>query len=307
MFKSILGLIGKAQTASNEFSGEPATDAIPDAGNIYCFRTSPFNQFSPPNTGRFAAFKVIGADDRFVAIAVLDGVWAEPPSLKGAAAKGILREHRFAHTGRLAVFGVNLTSWKPSELSEAFLLGWKQLSQEERGLAAKVANFAAGISYSTIGRVNYAAEGEWRWLHDREAVMAENAQEQALAAAQRAAEQERYRTRLSKLTWDKLLAETPFSNWSPSPPFPPESFTAAARETIHQTCRNLSELGPKPHKAEVRAVLKACVEWFNREDELAGGVIETEEREDICGVLEEIAFVAKQKSLVEEIDEWRDW
>jgi hypothetical protein len=36
-------------------------------------------------------------------------------------------------------------------------------------------------------------------------------------------------------------------------------------------------------------------------------VIETEEREDICAALEELAFVARQKGLVAEIDEWRDW
>jgi hypothetical protein len=57
----------------------------------------------------------------------------------------------------------------------------------------------------------------------------------------------------------------------------------------------------------VRSILKACVEWFNKADAEAGGVIETEEREDICAVLEELAFVARQKALVEEIDTWREW
>jgi len=36
-------------------------------------------------------------------------------------------------------------------------------------------------------------------------------------------------------------------------------------------------------------------------------VIETEEREDICEVLGEIAVVAGQRSLVDEIDDWRSW
>jgi hypothetical protein len=57
----------------------------------------------------------------------------------------------------------------------------------------------------------------------------------------------------------------------------------------------------------VRAILRKCVEWFNEADKIAGGVIETEEREDICAILEEMAFVARQKSLVEEVDSWRDW
>ncbi len=36
-------------------------------------------------------------------------------------------------------------------------------------------------------------------------------------------------------------------------------------------------------------------------------VIETEEREDICAILEEMAHVARQKVLVDEIDECREW
>jgi len=36
-------------------------------------------------------------------------------------------------------------------------------------------------------------------------------------------------------------------------------------------------------------------------------VIETEEREDICKVLEELAAAAGQRSLIDEIDGWRSW
>jgi hypothetical protein len=54
-------------------------------------------------------------------------------------------------------------------------------------------------------------------------------------------------------------------------------------------------------------VLRACVEWFNAKDREYGGVIETEEREDISALLEEIAFVARQRSLADEIESWRTW
>jgi hypothetical protein len=69
----------------------------------------------------------------------------------------------------------------------------------------------------------------------------------------------------------------------------------------------LQALGPKPKKAPVRAVLKACVEWFNAKDAEFGGMIETEEREDICAALEELATVARHRSLTREVDEWRQW
>ncbi len=267
----------------------------------------PTNEFSAPDTGRWAVFKVLGVNERMVVVAVLDGIWNALPSLNDATKAAILKEHRFAWTGQQAVFGVNIDWWSASELKDQSLLGSSTVSSQDMALAAKVMSFAPGSRMSTLGAANHAAEGEWRWKHDREAFSEEVERKQLKLAEQRAAQEERYRTRLSKLTWDQMLAETPFQRWSPSPPNPPAEFTSEAREVIHETCKKLQALGPKPRKADVRAALKSCVEWFNNADERAGGVIETEEREDICAVLEEIAHVARQKGLVEEIDTWRDW
>src|ERR1019366_1627604 len=93
----------------------------------------------------------------------------------------------------------------------------------------------------------------------------------------------------------------PFSRWDRHPPFPPSEFVEAARDQIYSTARSLQALGLKPRRPQVRAILKSCVEWFNAKDLEFGNVIETEEREDICAVLEELAFVARQGALVSEI------
>jgi hypothetical protein len=284
-----------------------AGDGSPVAGNVYSFRTSPYSEFAPPETGRYAAFKVLGVNERYVAIAVLEGIWSTPPSLSATNEAAVLHQHRFAHTGRMAAFGVNADWWTPSDLDSVSLLGSGSLSPEEKAIGAKIIGFGIGCSYSALRFANYAAEGEWRWEHDRDAFIVESEKSKAKAAAERAAKEERYRTRLKNLTWERLLAETPFERWVPSPPFPPAEFTEAARETIHNAYRELRELGPKPPKAKVRSILRRCVEWFNEADKAAGEVIETEEREDICAVLEEMAFVAKQKSLVDEIETWREW
>jgi hypothetical protein len=279
----------------------------PAPGQIYAFRTAPLFAVSAQETGRYAAFKVIGCSDDLVAVAVLDGVWFARPSLEQAQQTSILKEYRFAHTGRQAVFGARPEEWPLTELREAVLLGEDPASPDERELAAQILAFAPGSNYSSVGLANSAAEGEWRWAHDRLACSAEAEQTRAQQEAVRVAREERHRTRLSKLTWDQLLAETPFKQWSPSPPFPPSTFTAEARSAVHRACKALMALGPKPKKGDVRAILKECVEWFNEADKRAGGVIETEEREDICAVLEELAHVARQRELVEEVDEWRDW
>lgn len=284
-----------------------AGDRLPVAGNVYGFRTSPYSEFAPPETGRYAAFKVLGVNERYVAIAVLEGIWSTPPSLSAANEAAVLHQHRFAHTGRTAAFGVQADWWTPSDLDSVSLLGSGSLSPEEKAIGAKIIGDGIGCSYSALRFANYAAEGEWRWEHDRDAFIVESEKSKAKEAAERAAKEERYRTRLKNLTWEKLLAETSFERWVPSPPFPPAEFTEAARETIHNAYRELRELGPKPPKAKVRSILRRCVEWFNEADKAAGEVIETEEREDICAVLEEMAFVAKQKILVDEIDNWREW
>src|ERR1700730_14229383 len=108
----------------------------------------------------------------------------------------------------------------------------------------------------------------------------------------RAAEHERRNERLKTLTWETLLSEQLFSRWNEHPPFPPTAFVAAARERVLSAIRELRALGQRPKKGQVRAALKALVEWFNEKDAEFGEVIETEEREDIYRVLEELATVA---------------
>ncbi|WP_318294762.1 hypothetical protein [Streptomyces bacillaris] len=63
-----------------------------------------------------------------------------------------------------------------------------------------------------------------------------------------------FRTSPLQLTWEQLLAETPFERWTPSPPFPPAAFRRAAVRRVHQACRELRDLGPKPRKPAARKV-----------------------------------------------------
>ncbi|MEP0393073.1 MAG: hypothetical protein ABJ205_03600 [Erythrobacter sp.] len=287
------------------------TDSLPtliEAGQVYSFRTRPVTDFSPTSTGRFAAIKILGSSDSFFAVAVLDGIWGSSPTLSEVRSTSILNEHRFAHTGKPAVYGVGEELWAPLEyLDEYTFLGKLPVSRKERSLFSALDEYAPGTSWGSLYLADQAAEGEWRWSNDRKNVVIEYEKREAKNKAERVAREERYRTRLSKLTWEQLESETPFDKWAPSPPFPPAEFTDAARLVIRSACSDLKELGSKPRRADVRAVLKKTVIWFNEADDGAGGVIETEEREDIFAVLEEMAHVARQKVLVDEIDEWREW
>ena len=223
-----------------------AGDGSPVAGNVYSFRTSPLSEFAPPETGRYAAFKVLGVNERYVAIAVLEGIWSTPPSLRAANEAAVLHEYRFAHTGRMAAFGVNADWWTPSDLDDVSLLGSRRLSPEEEAIGAKIIGFGTGCSYLALpicqpcSRRRMALGTRSRRIHGRN----------PRSVRQRRLPNEPRRkngtgTRLKNLTWEKLLAETPFERWMPSPPFPPAEFTEAARETIHNAYRRASRAGAK--------------------------------------------------------------
>lgn len=289
-------------------AGTASLPTAVEAGQVYSFQTRPYTEFSPPATGRFAAIKILGINENYVAVAVLDGIWSNPPTSTEVRTTSIINEHRFAHTGGPGVFGVIREWWKPVSDLDAFkFVGTQPLSRAERSFFDAIVGHAPGSRTSTLFAANHAAEGEWRWSNDREDFVVEVERRNAKNEAERVAKDERYRTRLSKLTWKQLQSETPFERWSRSPPFPPEEFTNAARAVIRSACDTLEKLGPRPRRADARAILRKTVIWFNEADAKAGGVIETEEREDIRAVLEEMAHVARQKVLVDEIDEWREW
>lgn len=286
---------------------EPAAES-PAEGEIYAFHTRPCSSFAPPDTGRHAAFKILCVTEKVVGVAVLDGIWPASPSLDQASRAAILAEHRFAHRGDPAVFAMVRVAWRPeSALDALVLLGRHRLSAAERERAEAIRANPGRVGFAVLGTADVIAESEWRWANDRDALIAESDAQDVSEQAERTAREQRYDTRLKGLTFDQLLSETPFETWTPSPPFPPAEFTQSARAALHDACREIAALGPKPRKPAVRAILKRTVEWFNAADEQAGGVIETEEREDICMALEEIAFAARQPTLAAEIDAWREW
>lgn len=268
----------------------------PQSGQIYAFEMK-------AGTNLHAAFKVIGVSPDTIAVAVLDGVWTGPPTIEKAREGDVLLEHRFTLDGRPATFGFTSEWWDPNELPGQVLLGQTELSAMEAETAHRILHVWVGCAYAPLSHAMQIADGEWRWAHDREALVAEAEEQQAALRAQA----ERQRTRLKGLTLERLLSETPLADWSPSPPFPSPAFTEAARAKLHGACRELQRFGAKPRKGEVRAVLKALVLWLNEADRIAEEVIETEEREALCAALEEIAFAARQPALVAEIDDWRSW
>jgi hypothetical protein len=142
---------------------------------------------------------------------------------------------------------------------------------------------------------------QWRWDHERAAVVAEDDAE--FKAWQEKAERHR-REALRELTYAKFRDQKLFRDWGPPTP---RKMIAAARTLMRETATRLESLGEKPDRDSARAVLRDCILAFNRLDEENGHWIETVEREDICSHFYELAHLAGFDDEPDLGDEWRDW
>ncbi len=276
-------------------------------GDVYSFRTTPFNEFSEADTGRYAALKILNLvpEQKLFNITLFDGIWPRPPTLDEIRSCSVLNAESFNGP---VVMGVPV-QWS-CDLQEFTLVTNEPLTADQQGLVDELSSDPLGLGWRSMGTwttFDNSAEYAWRQRHDAERFAQDLERGRAAEEAKRLAVKKRYEMRLKTLTWDILLAETPFKRWVKSPPFPPATFTAAAREKAHETCRALQVLGPRPAKRDVRAVLQELIAWFNIEDERAGYVLETEEREDIWIFFEEAAFVARHPKVAEEVYQFRTW
>jgi hypothetical protein len=286
------------------------------AGEIYSFKTSPYYKFSEPDTQRYACLKILSPEttaheskDSLVTYLVLERVFPVPPTLDEVRGLSPLEQKRF-NFGQLTPFErmsknppKNYATcsarldWKPDVL-EFSLVGSLPLTEEEKALGEK------NSSYSAWSFASVNAEGEWRWEHDKETLLSEHVLQKEETKQRKQAAKDRLENRLSKLTWEKLLAEDCFERWKETPPFPPSAFKNAMRQRVNEPISELQALGEKYPRAKVRKILKSLVNDITLLDQKFDFVIETEEREDIYNVFDDLTFLSKQRCLMDEIPDW---
>lgn len=143
---------------------------------------------------------------------------------------------------------------------------------------------------------------QWRWDHDRESLLLEEAAERQKTIERGRIFAEKRAEILRTTTLDSLLKRRWFDKWD------------SEREITgrDESQRLITELvhtlhsAPKLSKAVVRRHLRSCVEAFNRLDAV-NPFIQTTHAEDIFEALELIVIVTRQPDLISAIDEWRDW
>lgn len=281
-------------------------------GDMIGFRIVPDQADGQINANRWGMFKALRiTEDGLVTIAPYAEIFDREPKLGWLSRPKPLTEKRFpallANRGGVPTITTPIDG-KAVNLPDAHVIksDVKFTSFEADTIALLKEGVPQG-SYMAWASVSLMIDHEDRSIRDRTAWEADitrrRAEDEARWAEQRAREAER----LKGITLDQLSREVIFEQWDTRTKIVPARYTKAARKRMNDLIKALSALGPKPKRGDVRLELKACVEWFNSVDGTMGYAIETVEREDIYAVLEEICWACKQKPLIQEIDDWRDW
>lgn len=257
---------------------------FPEPGSVFV---------APTGDGRLAAGRVLRRQFEGGAFGVLIAAsrWmgAEVPSLDAAELREPLILTHHGYQGQREVF------WAHDVMPADFtIVGRIELSDEDRAVTSN--------SFGGWQSVPWQALKQWRWDHDRDALLQEEAEQAAAEADRRriaAAARAEY---MRNLTLDALAERTWLPSWDAEEP------PAGLDESRRLLSRFVEELRsqPKLTRPVARKLLKRTVQEFNRLD-AARQFISTIEREDLYEALEQIACAAGFPQLADEIDAWREW
>jgi hypothetical protein len=146
---------------------------------------------------------------------------------------------------------------------------------------------------------------QWRWDHDRVAVLAEDAAREREDFRRKEKTQLDREAYLNSVTFEDLRSRVFFGSWERSE-YPPAKIIQASRDIMNHTIERLANLGPNPSEKARLAVLKQCIESFNQSDAKTHW-IETMERDDIYEEFEAIVFACGLRAHKDLADNWREW
>lgn len=163
-----------------------------------------------------------------------------------------------------------------------------------------------GYECLTSGGWGFALQAlrQWRWDHDWENVLREDAEKKEREAQQREEAERQRKAALAALTLVQLRNKRRFGRWKDAVP---AKATTDCRKLFRETIDALMELGPKPAERKVLPILQACVERLNELDVKHGNFIDTLTREDLCEEFDEIVIVSGLGERPDLVDEWREW
>jgi hypothetical protein len=267
---------------------KPARPQLPKAGEAFLM---------PLEDGRYGLCRVLRESTEkeareygapYVLVAASPWIGTGPPDL----ADPVLREiqHLTHHSWNNP--NLNVVTQPPPE-------AFRKVGVIEPTAAEKVMQCSWSGGWFFAGQL-YA---QWRWDHDRQAVLREDQEFARRQAREHEEAERRRRERLGGLSLESLRKKRRFTDWKG---FVPAKAVTACRAAFREAVERIIALGARPRKRAVLAILKECVERINALDEQYDHFIETTAVEDLCGEVEEIAHAGgvREENVA---DRWRDW
>jgi hypothetical protein len=265
------------------------TPSLPATGDAFAF---------PLADGRLSVCRVLldatSAEAKWwggpvVFVAVSAWIGSEIPSVDDPALRPIL------HLNHHVWGNEPSTLWVSEALPSNFLfLGKIGPTDEEQALSR--------LKFGRWEHLTIQPLAQWRWDHERDVVLAEDALRKQAEAECHLVAQKRRDEYLSRVTLEELRTRRFFGGWK----IPPAGAVRASRKLMTRTVERLLELGPSASSDARMAVLQECIEAFNELDaELK--FIETDEREDICAEFEAVVYACGLGAHQELADRWREW
>jgi len=194
---------------------------------------------------------------------------------------------------------------KPSILDSRSLIWSFHLMPEGFRIIGKIELTSADLSlqcntYGGWQSIPIGVYTQWRWDHDRDNLLREEAEEEAREAERRRIARERREAFVRSLTLEKLAATDWFASWNAE-----RETTRLARERILRLIEELRQ-APKHTQVIVKKLVRVAVKDFNALDKKQQ-FIDTIEREELCEAFEQIVCAARQPGIASEIDNWRSW
>lgn len=145
---------------------------------------------------------------------------------------------------------------------------------------------------------------QWRWDHEREALLAEDAAREKQESINRGEAEEKRSIYLASLTFSQLLEKDLFPTWDE---YPGDGIKRECQNVIQTFIHTLNQADQPVARKFAADELKKCIKQLNLLDAQNKHFIETEEREHLHLVLEDVLHVARQPGLVDKIEVWRKW
>ncbi len=150
----------------------------------------------------------------------------------------------------------------------------------------------------------YQVLTEWRWAHDRDAVLREDAEHAEKQAREYKEFERRRREARGALTLEGLRNKRRFSDWKG---YAPDDVITPCRAIFRETIDALLALGNKRKEPAILPILQACIERLNTLDDQNQHFIETTIAEDLIEDFDEIVHACGLHDHEDLVNRWRDW